>query len=100
MKEFRTHLFWENVEFLRKNAGLKQSELSEKVGKATSYIHNANKNSVVPMLDVALKLEDIFHVKVEELAYTPIGLEMRRVELLGELERINNAIELVNNHAI
>lgn len=100
IRTFRPSRFWSNVTALRVEAGFTPVDTSRMIGQCDSYMTAAVTNGGVPNIETALKIADLFGTTVEELAYGAVGLEIRRTQLLAELEKLNDEINDVKKDTI
>ncbi len=56
-----------NIRYLRKNNGLSQEELADRVGKAKNNISSYENGRSTPPLETLLKMCDTFEVSLDEL---------------------------------
>lgn len=77
----------ERIRKLRKDAGLRQSELAAKIGVSTSAVGMYENNRRVPPREILLRLCDLFHVTTDYL------LDTRTRSMPSDLEEELDALK-------
>ena len=60
-------IFLNNLKFYRKNAGLSQEALSEKLNKGVNYINRIESRASFPTIQVIEEIADILEIKASQL---------------------------------
>ena len=60
-------IFINNLKFYRKNCGLSQEALSEKLNKGTNYINKIESRASFPTIQVIEEIADILEIKASQL---------------------------------
>ena len=69
--------FGERLTKLRKEKGLTQNDIADKVGVSAQAVSKWEKDLASPDIDILLKLSEIFEISMDEL----LGKEKKTVEL-------------------
>lgn len=73
--------FGKNLERLRKDAKLSQTELAEKIGLTQQVVSGYEKGKSYPNLEVLCKIADTFHVSVDSLLDHYVVEEDNKMEM-------------------
>lgn len=63
------HIFIQNLKFYRKQSGLTQEKLAEKIGMSTSYIGDMEARERFPSAETIDKIADVLDIPVSTLFY-------------------------------
>lgn len=85
-------LFGDKLRTLRKNAGLTQPQLAEKLGVTKSVVSYYEKNDRTPSPDILVKISNTFHVTTDYL----LGIERKKtLDITGLSEEDEHVLELM-----
>ena len=81
--------FGQKVLILRKNKGLSQRDLSEKLNIAFSSVAKYENGKVFPSTDILIKLSDFFNVSIDYLLKDIDNVTFNDKELLQEMTEVD-----------
>lgn len=89
----------DNIKTLRKNKGLTQEELANKLNVVRQTVSKWEKGFSVPDADMLQKISDILEVDVKQLLGANIEAEQGSNELAEQLSRINEQLAIKNQRS-
>lgn len=92
-------MFQGNLKTLRKNKGITQEELAERLNVVRQTISKWEKGQSVPDSEMLVRLAEIFEVPVSQLLGSPIKPDAQPDALAEQLARINEQLVIKNRRS-